>query len=68
MDQSNAMLVFQVSHTLPTRSGPGFKVGFPGLQPEGVASVPLLCLTSWNAWICRRVSRTLRPTGGVSTS
>ena len=29
---------FQTSHTLPTRSGPGFSVGLPGCQPEGVAS------------------------------
>jgi predicted molibdopterin-dependent oxidoreductase YjgC len=34
------MLVFHTSHTLPTRSGPGLRVSFPGFQPEGVASVP----------------------------
>jgi len=36
------MSVLQTSHTLPTRSGPGFSVSFPGFQPEGAASVPLL--------------------------
>jgi hypothetical protein len=33
------------SHTLPTRSGPGFKVGLPGSQPAGVASLPAVALT-----------------------
>ena len=48
-DQSKAMDVFQTSHTFPTRSGPGFKVVFPGFQPEGVASAPLLLRTTWKA-------------------
>ncbi len=43
---SNAISVFQTSQTLPTRSGPGFSVILPGLHPEGVASLPLLSLTS----------------------
>jgi hypothetical protein len=47
--QSKAMDVFQTSQTFPTRSGPGFNVIFPGFQPEGVASVPLLLRTSWKA-------------------
>jgi len=45
----NAMSVFHTSHTLPTKSGPGFKVTFPGFQPEGVASAPLVSRTSWKA-------------------
>jgi len=40
---------FQTFQTFPTRSGPGFRVGFPGVQPDGVASVPLLFRTSWKA-------------------
>ena len=44
--QSNAMLVFQAFQTFPTRSGPGFNVFFPGFHPEGVASPPLLFLTT----------------------
>lgn len=47
--QSNASEVFHTFQTLPTRSGPGFNVFLPGFQPEGVASVPLLFRTSWNA-------------------
>lgn len=35
-----SMLGFQTSQTLPTRSGPGLSVGFPGSQPAGVASLP----------------------------
>ncbi len=31
---------FQTSQTLPTRSGPGSRVGLPGSQPAGVASAP----------------------------
>ena len=31
----------QTFQTLPTRSGPTLSVGFPGAQPEGVASAPL---------------------------
>jgi hypothetical protein len=49
--QSNAMSVFQTSQILPTRSGPGLSVTFPGFHPEGVASVPLLLRTCWKAWI-----------------
>jgi len=66
--QSCARSVDQTSHTLPTRSGPGLRVSLPGRHPDGVASAPLVSLTSWKAWICRSVSDTLRPTGGVRTS
>jgi hypothetical protein len=48
--QSNAISVFHSFQTVPTRSGPGFSVAFPGRQPDGVASLPLLSLTHWNAW------------------
>ena len=44
-----SMAGFHTFHTLPTRSGPGLRVGSPGIQPAGVASVPLLVRTSWNA-------------------
>ena len=36
---------FHTFQTLPTRSGPGFRVGSPGCQPAGVASVPFDSLT-----------------------
>lgn len=49
-------------------SGPGDRVILPRFQPDGVAFVPLFSRTSWNAWICLKVSATFRPTGGVSTS
>jgi len=29
---------FHTFQTFPTRSGPGFRVGCPGIQPAGVAS------------------------------
>jgi len=45
--QSKAMSVFQTFQTLPTRSGPGLRTGSPGIQPAGVASVPLLARTNW---------------------
>jgi len=35
-----ASFTFQTSHTRPTRSGPGLRVGLPGRQPAGVASAP----------------------------
>lgn len=40
---------FQTFQTLPTSAGPGFSVICPGSQPAGVASVPLLARTCWNA-------------------
>jgi len=46
---SDSMEGFQTFQTFPTSSGPGFRVSFPGRQPEGVASVPLLFLTCWKA-------------------
>lgn len=43
----NAMSGFQTVHTLPTRSGPGLRVGLPGTHPEGMTSpVSRVC---WNA-------------------
>jgi len=33
-NQSKAISVFQASHTLPTRSGQGFRVNLPGFHPE----------------------------------
>jgi hypothetical protein len=44
-----SILGFHTFHTLPTRSGPGLRMRSPGIQPAGVASVPLLERTSWNA-------------------
>ena len=46
VNQSNALSVFHTSHTLPTKSGPGFNVIFPGFQPDGVASAPSLFRTN----------------------
>lgn len=43
---SKASRTSHTCQTLPTRSGPGFKVFFPGFQPEGVASVPPDSLTN----------------------
>lgn len=40
---------FHTSQTLPTRSGPGLRVSFPGSQPAGVASFPPDARTCWNA-------------------
>ena len=46
--------VFQTSHTFPTRSGPGLRVGLPGSQPDGVASP--VARTCWKAFTWRIVS------------
>lgn len=66
--RQSSIFGFHTSQTRPTRSGPGFRVGLPGRQPDGVASAPSVSRTSWKAWICRTVSDTFRPTGGVRTS
>ena len=42
-----SMLGFHTFHTLPTRSGPGFSVGSPGIQPAGAASAPPDARTIW---------------------
>ncbi len=57
---------FQTVHTLPTRSGPGFSVGLPGCQPDGVTSP--VARTCWKAFSCRSSSSGFRPTSGVRTS
>lgn len=62
----NAWSGFQTFHTLPARSGPGFSVGLPGCQPEGVTSP--VATTCWKALTWRISSATLRPTSGVRTS
>lgn len=59
---------FHSFQTLPTRSGPGFKVVFPGSHPAGQTSLAPVCRTCWYARICRRASFTFLPTGGDKTS
>ncbi len=39
----------QTFQTLPTKSGPGFKVGSPGSHPAGQASAPFVFRTCWKA-------------------
>lgn len=36
---------FHTFHTFPTSSGPGLRVGFPGSQPAGQASLPSVART-----------------------
>jgi hypothetical protein len=63
---SSAISGFQHFQTIPTRSGPGLRVGLPGFHPEGVTSS--VSRTCWEALSWRVSSATWRPTGGVSTS